>query len=460
MQRSVLESLVSRGSFVGILVAGDFSKQNFESLARSLCGEAPFRLAEYSPVDGTARDFFLGLSENLSEYFCTFVLFRGEPNAETLGLLSSMRMVIAVAGSGEEFDSGVLSELEALKDFGQGFFWWAAKVPGRKRFPKLSKAARRATVRGFQSLEDLTTKTESEKIFRQLLEARILSQNASEGWSKLFRRLFVPLALVAFALPVSIPSSLETSPAGFRNLKAEMALYSEAPSFEYTFDGAEPFERIARYAVGRFTAMVTTERMLGDYVAETFRKNGLEESWQKGNLHVPPEGTRLRFSIPDSLKNPAYDSIAPAWRYFTQIVGDSVAYVTELYHAKATAKQRQHSAWDVASRSGARILAPFSGKAWTFQDERGGTVIGISDGERVILFMHCDQLLYLDGQSVMLGDPVATVGTTGHTTGPHVHIVTGLVDSKGAKRLGNIRYTVVNPVTWFERGKGNLTKAP
>ncbi|MCK9182593.1 MAG: peptidoglycan DD-metalloendopeptidase family protein, partial [Fibrobacteraceae bacterium] len=99
------------------------------------------------------------------------------------------------------------------------------------------------------------------------------------------------------------------------------------------------------------------------------------------------------------------------------------------------------------------ILAPFSGKAWTFTDERGGVVIGLVHNKRVILFMHCDQLLYLDGQEVMEGDPVATVGTTGHTTGPHVHIVTGIVNKNGTKVLGNVKYNIVNPVTWFYSSK-------
>lgn len=453
MRSEVLETLISQGSLVGVVTSKPCDvERTLGSFARSLCGGAPFLFSEFSRNRSSATDFLQERKERLGagvRYI--FVVFPGELDKDSASVLASMRMALVLSENGQPIEDELLSELESLAPFKPGFFWWLAPKPDKKRFPKLSKSIGSNCLPGWTSAKMLSLESENAaQIFLELLRSKILRENALVGWPRFFRKFFIPLGVLVAALPFFVPSNVDSGPSLSRNLKSEMAFYSEAPYFDYTFDGTEPVERIARYAVGRFAALVTTERTLGNYVGETLEKNGFpENSWQKGSRHVPPQGTTLRFSIPETLKNPAYDSIAPVWKFFTRIIGDSVAYVTELYSERPTAQNRKHPAWDVASRSGARILSPFSGKAWTFRDDRGGTIIGIVGEKRVILFMHCDQLLYLDGQNVMQGDPVATVGTTGHTTGPHVHIVTGLIDRNGSKRLGNVRYRIVSPVTWY-----------
>lgn len=455
MQCEVLESLVSRGSFVGVICPKNFDIQKILSdFARTLSGDAPFLFEEYPQGRGSARTFLDSLRKRREEGArYVFVRFSGEFDGDAVAVLASMRMAIVLSEE-DVSENEIFSELEALAPFPPGFFWWVSRLPDKKKFPRLFKAISDGCVSGWTSAERFSWDGErAANLFLELLRAKILRENALTGTSRLFRKLFIPLVLLVAAIPFAIPSDVDSGKEMFRNAKAELALFSERPYFDYTFGGTEPLERIARYAVGRFAALVTTEKMVRDYVGETLSKNGFpENAWEKNRLHVPPAETTVRFSIPENLSNPAYDSIAPAWKFFMRIIGDSVAYVTELYNERPTAKMRKHEAWDVASRSGARILAPFSGKAWTFKDERGGTVIGIVGDKKVILFMHCDQLLYLDGQNVMQGDPVATVGTTGHTTGPHVHIVTGLVDKRGSRILGNVRYRIVSPLTWYYSG--------
>ena len=199
--------------------------------------------------------------------------------------------------------------------------------------------------------------------------------------------------------------------------------------------------------------------MVKQYMDLTREENGFTDNgWAKESRVVPPMGTVIKFSRHDMFDSPSADSIGSAWKYWTSIFSDSVAYITELYHENQTQTDRKHQAIDVAGKQGARILAPFSAKAWTSKDERGGIIIGLVHQQQVIVYMHCDKLLYLDGQEVMAGDPIATVGTTGHTTGPHAHIVTGIVDKKGPKHLGNVRYRVIDPVEWYYRFKPTSLK--
>lgn len=334
--------------------------------------------------------------------------------------------------------------------------WMSRLKPNKKRFPKAYKAIKQSFSNA-KELKKCDWKKEPEKfakIVTLYYKATILSKNPLDGLSKVFRKFFIPILLVTVALPFIWPTDLDISSSNLRDRMQERNRLSVAPSFEFTFDGKESMQRIARYAIGRFNAVITNEKMIKQYVEETLDDNGYNaKDWQKGNHTIPPEGTVVKFSRPDNLSRAAADSIGAAWKYWTSVVSDSVAYLTEFYHEYATANQRQHNGIDVASRQGARILAPFAARAWTSRDERGGIIIGLVREKDVVIFMHCDQLLYLDGQEVMPGDPIATVGVTGHTTGPHAHVVTGEISRNGNKRIGNVKYKVIDPMTWFYKYK-------
>lgn len=343
--------------------------------------------------------------------------------------------------------------LEDLPHFNKSnLLWLFPQKPDKKKFYHAYRAVRRSHS-FYKEIRNCDWKKDPEtfaKIIENLHKFSILEKNPLDGTSKVFRTLFPLLFLLMIALPFFFVTKTEPGISNTRDRIHERDKLSIAPSFEYTFDGKESMQRISRYAIGRFNALITNDKMIQQYVKVTLEENGYPaNAWENNSKNIPPVGTAIKFSRPDFFEKSASDSIGAAWKYWTSIVSDSVAYLTEFYHAQATAKHRQHNGIDVASRQGARILAPFAAKAWTARDERGGIVIGLVRQKDVVIFMHCDQLLYLDGQEVMAGDPIATVGLTGHTTGPHAHVVTGLIDRNGDKRIGNVRYKVIDPIKWF-----------
>ena len=359
--------------------------------------------------------------------------------------------LIVIDGESVAEASAFLEDLPHLCN--ANLLWLLPQRPDKKKFYHAYRAIQHSHS-FFKEIRTCNWKN-SPKAFAKIIEylhkISILEKNPLDGSSKVFRKFFLFLLLLIIALPFFFVTEVEPGISNMRDRIHERDKLSVSPSFEYNFDGKESMQRIARYAIGRFNAVITTDPVIRKYVNVTLEEHGYPQTaWDtKNTQNIPPEGTIIKFSRPDYINNTASDSIGAAWKYWTSIVSDSVAYITEFYHPTATANFRQHNGIDVASRQGARILAPFAAKAWTARDERGGIVIGLVRQKDVVIFMHCDQLLYLDGQEVMAGDPIATVGLTGHTTGPHAHIVTGLIDKNGNKHIGNVRYKVIDPIKWF-----------
>lgn len=339
----------------------------------------------------------------------------------------------------------------------KNILWLPAKFPDKKRFPRAAKAVKRSCSKYVADRSKFEEKPEAlAESVKLILKEGILRKNPMEGLSKLFRNLFPVFLLIALLTPFIYPTSIQSSHSNMRDRIPERNKLSVAPSFDYTFDGKENLRRIARYAIGRFNAVISDDKMVRQYIEETINENGYKgQGWETNALATPPQGTVIKFSRPSNLPHAAADSLGAAWKYWTSILSDSVAYITEYYNEKGIGG-RKHNGIDLASRQGARILAPFSAKAYTSKNERGGVMIGLVREKDVLIFMHCDQLLYLDGQEVMQGDPIATVGMTGHTTGPHAHIVTGIIDKRGTNRIGNVSYKVIDPMTWYYKFKPNM----
>jgi len=83
-----------------------------------------------------------------------------------------------------------------------------------------------------------------------------------------------------------------------------------------------------------------------------------------------------------------------------------------------------HRGIDIALPEGTEILAGIDGTVTTAAyNSSYGNYIVISDGNGLeVKYAHCHTLLLAVGQTVAKGDVIATVGTTGSSTGNHLHM--------------------------------------
>ena len=86
-------------------------------------------------------------------------------------------------------------------------------------------------------------------------------------------------------------------------------------------------------------------------------------------------------------------------------------------------ENRAHEGIDLAAPMGAPIIAPASGVIRSVGYAAGyGNTFEIDHGNGIITkFAHCSRILVRAGQSVARGQLIATVGSTGLATGPHLH---------------------------------------
>jgi murein DD-endopeptidase MepM/ murein hydrolase activator NlpD len=84
---------------------------------------------------------------------------------------------------------------------------------------------------------------------------------------------------------------------------------------------------------------------------------------------------------------------------------------------------RPHEGIDVSAPMGAPIVAPAGGVVQRVTWETGyGNVLEIDHGDGIVTkYAHCSKIVVRQGQKVKRGQIIANVGSTGLSTGPHVH---------------------------------------
>ena len=82
-----------------------------------------------------------------------------------------------------------------------------------------------------------------------------------------------------------------------------------------------------------------------------------------------------------------------------------------------------HTGLDIAAEKGTPIRAALSGKITrTGEDSRAGKYVFITHSDGFVTFYcHCSEILVEENMVINRGETIARVGSTGWSTGPHLH---------------------------------------
>jgi len=105
----------------------------------------------------------------------------------------------------------------------------------------------------------------------------------------------------------------------------------------------------------------------------------------------------------------------------------STKYGVRRYYNGEFAKDYYHRGQDYAGGEGSTVIAPAAGRvALVGTVSQGfrvhGNVVGIDHGQGVVsIFMHLSRINVKEGDFVQAGQKIGAVGSTGASTGPHLH---------------------------------------
>ena len=105
---------------------------------------------------------------------------------------------------------------------------------------------------------------------------------------------------------------------------------------------------------------------------------------------------------------------------------DGVGRVSQWFDERPAAYKRfglyAHNGLDYAAPLGAPVLASHAGTVQTGSDPGGyGNYVRVVGARMTTIYAHLSQIAVAAGQKVQPGEQLGAVGSTGNSTGPHLH---------------------------------------
>jgi murein DD-endopeptidase MepM/ murein hydrolase activator NlpD len=278
----------------------------------------------------------------------------------------------------------------------------------------------------------------------QQIQEKIWSKHlATNGtWRKIFKNsIFVVISLfIVFLATLFSPVYLGRDIS--RQIDTE---HFETKNTDYTVTDAFHLKKQAKALLFEAKYAFYPETILDQYLKQTLNRSDIDLSHLE-KLKYP---LTFKAKFPKLKINKLSEQDYNAYRFWASYLSDSLAYPTDFWWRGNSSIHRPHDGIDFGAAFGSRILSPMRGIIRFGEGDRAGRYIAVLDSHKIVLYAHCDQILFFDGDSVRQGDDLATIGMTGNTTGPHAHIGTGIASSKGDRVIGGIRFKMIDPVEWY-----------
>ncbi len=158
-------------------------------------------------------------------------------------------------------------------------------------------------------------------------------------------------------------------------------------------------------------------------VTNNEQENNNEENNEQDNIEIPVEENNQATEPAKELTQEEQDieNIKKTTTFIKPVVGTISSKFGQREPTTSTVP-KNHTGTDIAANLGTKIISSTDGEVVLASEEGDyGKHLKIQIGEVSIIYAHCNSLYVKQGDIVTQGQEIAEVGSTGNSTGPHLH---------------------------------------
>ncbi|ODH02621.1 peptidase [Nostoc sp. KVJ20] len=176
-----------------------------------------------------------------------------------------------------------------------------------------------------------------------------------------------------------------------------------------------------------------TLRVAGDGQVQNLAVNVLNRKFPVQRITLPPGKAGVKATEHELQRVAAFKALQTPEKYWNGVFlrpnagRMSTTYGVRRYYNGTFANDYYHRGLDYAGAAGSSVIAPAAGRvALVGRVSQGfrvhGNVVGIDHGQGITsIFMHLSRINVKEGDFVKAGQLIGAVGSTGASTGPHLH---------------------------------------